>query len=311
MRICVDRRQKLAIWIIITTTVVFTVFYFFLVVFQCSPVPYFWTQYLGEKGTCVPANWITDSTYAHSAISAVSDWTLGIIPVFFLWNLEMNPRTKISVGIILSLGAIGSTATIVRIPYIKQLAQSDFLWSTTDVAIWSTVEPGIGLTASAMATLRPLFRTFFARSRLFGSTEPLDPSKPSKMNTYPLSPRENRSGYIRSGSAAGMNREAEPDLERALRGGKEVGTVTTVTGDAGNVVEESPKKKGRKLFGSGKGRLDSKSGLGDSSEEFLPVMGVEKERTMWVKKTTEVRRDEIGVGDGDGTRGRQPDKETQ
>jgi hypothetical protein len=95
-----------------------------------------------------------------------------------------------------------------------------------------------------------------------------------------------------------MGRENEPDLERALRGGKEVGTVTTVTGDAGDIAEESPKKKGRKLFGSGKGRLASKSGLGDSSEEFLPVIGVEKERTMWVKKTTEVRRDESGVGEG-------------
>jgi hypothetical protein len=124
--------------------------------------------------------------------------------------------------------------------------------------------------------------------------------------SYPLSPRENRSGYIRSGSASGMNQD-EPDLERALRGGKESGTVTTVTGDAGDLEQDSPKKKGlgRGFFGgggSGKRGVESKSGLGDSSEEFLPVMGSADKDRMWVKMTTEVRRDEMGV---DEHRGRQ------
>lgn len=46
----------------------------------------------------------------------------------------------------------------------------DFLWDNTDVSIWSTVEPGIGIVASSMATMRPLFVAFFSRSKLFGST---------------------------------------------------------------------------------------------------------------------------------------------
>jgi hypothetical protein len=39
------------------------------------------------------------------------------------------------------------------------------------------VEPGIGIVASSMATMRPLFVAFFSRSKLFGST--------SGGNTYP------------------------------------------------------------------------------------------------------------------------------
>ena len=53
----------------------------------------------------------------------------------------------------------------------------DFLWDNTDVSIWSTVEPGIGLVASSMATMRPLFVAFFSRSKLFGSS--------TGANTYP------------------------------------------------------------------------------------------------------------------------------
>ena len=53
----------------------------------------------------------------------------------------------------------------------------DFLWDNTDVSIWSTVEPGIGIVASSMATMRPLFVAFFSRSKLFGSS--------TGANTYP------------------------------------------------------------------------------------------------------------------------------
>ena len=76
------------------------------------------------------------------------------------------------------MGSSGSTASIVRFPYIHQLTKtSDFLWDNTDVSIWSTVEPGIGIVASSMATMRPLFVAFFSRSKLFGTTP--------RGNTYP------------------------------------------------------------------------------------------------------------------------------
>lgn len=42
----------------------------------------------------------------------------------------------------------------------------DFLWSTTDVAIWSTVEPGIGIAAASIATLRPLWQLICYRTGL-------------------------------------------------------------------------------------------------------------------------------------------------
>lgn len=50
-------------------------------------------------------------------------------------------------------------ATVVRIPYAKQLlSDPDYLYNFTDLAIWSTIEIGLGLTASSLATLKPLFR---------------------------------------------------------------------------------------------------------------------------------------------------------
>ena len=48
-----------------------------------------------------------------------------------------------------------------------------------DVAIWSTVEPGLGLVAAGGATLRPLFRSFYNLStNRRSTTHPYLPSHP-------------------------------------------------------------------------------------------------------------------------------------
>ena len=48
-----------------------------------------------------------------------------------------------------------------RFPYLFSLTDiDDFLYTTADVAIWSTVETGLGITAAAVATMRPLLKLF-------------------------------------------------------------------------------------------------------------------------------------------------------
>jgi len=166
LRIAVVPMHKYIIWSVLVVHSVFSVYFGFIFLFQCIPSAYFWTQYTGGKGSCMDPKIIVDSFYGYSAISCAGDWTLGILPIFIVVKLQMNARTKLSVACILAVGAIASTATIVRIPYIAGMSNiADFLWATSDVAIWSTIEIGIGITASATATLRPLFRI------MLGSTQ--------------------------------------------------------------------------------------------------------------------------------------------
>jgi hypothetical protein len=113
------------------------------------------------------------------------------------------------------IGSSGSAASIVRFPYIYQLTETeDFLWSNTDVSIWSTVEPGIGITASSMATMRPLFVAFFSRSKLFGST--------TRGSTCPRS--ISRLGYFRKKENTDVE---EVELHSDL--GKSILVTTTIT----------------------------------------------------------------------------------
>jgi hypothetical protein len=59
-----------------------------------------------------------------------------------------------------------------------------------DVAIWSTVEPGLGIVAAAGATLRPLFKSFYNLTSRGGTHQ--------SRATHSSKWRNNRAGYLQN-----------------------------------------------------------------------------------------------------------------
>jgi hypothetical protein len=86
------------------------------------------------------------------------------------------------------------------------------------------VEPGIGITASAMATMRPLFVSFFSRSKLFGST--------TRGSTYPRS--ASRLGYFRKRENVDVEElELHSDLGKSIR------VTTTITNTQSTLTDRN------------------------------------------------------------------------
>ncbi|KAK8124700.1 uncharacterized protein PG998_000459 [Apiospora kogelbergensis] len=161
LRICSKPWHKAVIYTVLAVVVVWNVVYASLAAFQCLPVEHFWERISDPNadGQCLSEDIITGTTYAAAAINCAADWVLGLLPIALVWDLELNRRTKASIAGILALGIIASAATIVRFPYVWQLTHdSDFLYVFVDFTIWSTVELAMGLAASSIATLRPLFK---------------------------------------------------------------------------------------------------------------------------------------------------------
>jgi hypothetical protein len=104
LRLASKKYQVRVIYTTLGAVMIFSTMYFFFLLFQCSPISFIWSQYKNGKGKCLGHNVIANVAYAHAAMSAVTDWSFGILPVFFVWKMKMNPRTKFSVIIILSLG---------------------------------------------------------------------------------------------------------------------------------------------------------------------------------------------------------------
>ncbi|KAJ5676575.1 uncharacterized protein N7477_002208 [Penicillium maclennaniae] len=107
LRLTVKKVHRIILWVTITLTTVIGLVFWLVLLLDCHPVSYFWTQIKGDStGSCLSVDILLDIAYLYSAITVVCDLTLGILPIFLVWQLQVNCRTKVAVGGILSLGAI-------------------------------------------------------------------------------------------------------------------------------------------------------------------------------------------------------------
>jgi hypothetical protein len=104
LRLSSKKYQIRTVYITLGVVLLVSTMYFFFLLFQCTPINYLWTKYEDGHGKCLSGHILANVTYAHAAMSAVTDWAFGILPIFFVWKMQMNPRTKITVILILSLG---------------------------------------------------------------------------------------------------------------------------------------------------------------------------------------------------------------
>ncbi|KAJ5835504.1 hypothetical protein N7447_001530 [Penicillium robsamsonii] len=159
LRLAVKKSYRLILWSIISVVITVGLMFWLVLLLACNPISHFWERVDGtSKGTCLSMSTILDITYFYSCVAICCDIALGLLPAFLVWKLQMNSRMKFAVGGILGLGAIAAVAVICRLPFLRFYTDDNFLYSTYQIAIWSLIETGLGITAGSLITLRPLFR---------------------------------------------------------------------------------------------------------------------------------------------------------
>ncbi|KAJ6439291.1 integral membrane protein [Purpureocillium lavendulum] len=142
LRITTTRMHSWIIYGASLCTILAGTIFFFVTLFQCTPVSFYWDKDL--HGKCLDMNVIMALAYLYSVLSIFTDFT---------------------------------SAVVVRCGYLVRFKDPDFLcenastntsrsithtdkWegATTDIAIWSTVEMGLAISAASLATLRPLVK---------------------------------------------------------------------------------------------------------------------------------------------------------
>ncbi|KAH0368450.1 hypothetical protein KCU65_g3990, partial [Aureobasidium melanogenum] len=225
LRIVLEKWQR---QVIIISTVVFSLytFSFFLVaVFQCgSPA-----QYLLHKiqGKCVSWSVLGPMNYTHGVLNALTDWIFVSFPILVVRRANMSSRDKWSVVFVLIIGVLGSVASVVRLFYINALNSGDknaiaFFSQAPSIAILSTIEPGMGITAACMATLKPLFKAVLDHTRFHVSSSS-DKNKlssaergihtPSGVTSPPQSPRREEFAKYGFASEGKSRAKSEPQIE--------------------------------------------------------------------------------------------------
>ncbi|KUJ07107.1 uncharacterized protein LY89DRAFT_601901 [Mollisia scopiformis] len=240
LRLSSKRYQRVTIYLTTAVVLILSTMYFFFLIFQCNPPPAFWNRYSPDGGRaydayCLTGDTLAGITFAHCAMSAITDWIFGILPIFFVWKMQMNPRTKWSVVLILSLGFFASTATIVRIAYIQKLRETyDYSWEGINLAKWSMIEPAIAITAMNIATLRPMFKNVlnFASKRFDSAADIEEAKRPSG---------ESRTATIRTRNSVSAKEYSVEFAE--LLGLARVGVTTHISAGGGNQPEKDSLRK--------------------------------------------------------------------
>lgn len=194
------------IWIIRFMTAasgLFGLAYLLLAIFQCHPINAWWIQKHAppaskDYGTCFSNTTVVIVTFISCSLNAVADCTFGLIPIFMVKDLQMPRHQKKLVACILGFANIACVATIVRTPFtIKFYKDNDFLYETRTFALLSTIEPGVGIAACCIATLRPLLQRMLGTttSGWFSTTREHGPSGQKGSYTFGPSPANNNTDH--------------------------------------------------------------------------------------------------------------------
>ncbi len=168
------------LWGTIIFTVLFGVIFFFVAIFQCSPISFFWNHWDGEhEGSCRDINAIA---WANAAISIALDFWMLAIPLAQLKALNLHWKKKIGVALMFIVGTLYvapvfspvfffflltladracsalSSVTVMSIIRLQALVtfakSSNPTWDNFPVSLWSTVEINVGIVCTCMPTLR-------------------------------------------------------------------------------------------------------------------------------------------------------------
>ncbi|THV97073.1 hypothetical protein D6C77_04301 [Aureobasidium pullulans] len=184
----------------------------FIVIFQCgNPTSFFLQE---ARKACVSDTILQPLYYTAGGMNALTDWLFSLLPVTVIWSAAIPRSTKISAGCLLGLGSLASIASLIRLAYIPGIeASPTFLEHAVNIASWSIVEPGLGIVAASLATLRPLFRHCF----------------PSKQHT--VLPTTHRGKPITYTPGTYVSRMSFEDKINPY-GDLQMGSVTTIVGNS-------------------------------------------------------------------------------
>jgi hypothetical protein len=105
LRVTVNRIHR---WIIYTAAIVTCascLCYFFVALFQCSPISYYWDKH-SQTGTCIDVQIVIWLVYLYSGFAVISDFTFALLPAWMVSHLNMKRNMKIAVIILMGMGCV-------------------------------------------------------------------------------------------------------------------------------------------------------------------------------------------------------------
>ncbi|KAI1092824.1 integral membrane protein [Rostrohypoxylon terebratum] len=142
-------------WVLIGSMVIVTIWTIVMTIFASWPCAQSGSSNWAGSKTC------TQVGYFRTITNIFIDYFYALLPIYILKKVRMNTRLKISVMLLLGLGAFASSATIVKLVIIVRLSTAKGEEAQAlhhDLLLWADIELGLATFAASAAALRPLLK---------------------------------------------------------------------------------------------------------------------------------------------------------
>ncbi|PNY26352.1 Uncharacterized protein TCAP_03729 [Tolypocladium capitatum] len=161
LRIVTKKVHRWIVYVLLAVVSTASIGLLLATIFQCIPPSFFWNQMKpGAEGYCIDQRTVISVAFVHGSVSVLSAWVVGLLPVVILWDVRMDRRTKVTVTTLLGMSILAGIILVVRMTTLtrREFMSKDFFAATMKTALWSMIEPSVGIMAASLPTLRPLFK---------------------------------------------------------------------------------------------------------------------------------------------------------
>ncbi|OTB07370.1 hypothetical protein M426DRAFT_268647 [Hypoxylon sp. CI-4A] len=142
-------------WVLLGSMGVVTVWTIVMTLFASWPCAQSGSSNWAGSKTC------TQVGYFRTITNIFIDYFYALLPIYMLRKVKMGIRLKVSVLLLLGLGAFASSATIVKLVIIVRLSTAKGAEAQAlhyDLLLWADIELGMATFAASAAALRPLLK---------------------------------------------------------------------------------------------------------------------------------------------------------
>jgi hypothetical protein len=130
LRVLTKKWQRHIFHVILSVSAAYGLFYVLTSIFACGNPAKIADALLGSE-KCLPTSFILSTGYLYGSLNVIADWTFVLLPISVLIDSELDRRSKISISIVMALGAVGSVSSIMRMVYLRGLILSPTSLSST------------------------------------------------------------------------------------------------------------------------------------------------------------------------------------
>lgn len=130
---------------------------------NCRPFSYTWNKMQpGHTGSCVDEQ---DGTLGFGIVNLVLDFAVILLPLPYLYTLNLKLSKRISLIGIFALGFLITAISAVRIQTVRTAGATGFSYSVGEIALWSFLETSFSLINCCLPTILPALTTIFNNIR--------------------------------------------------------------------------------------------------------------------------------------------------